>query len=82
MKHQGEHGVAVVAGPITEALLVGAAVAARMCGRSEASWWRDHAAGRIPTPVKLGGRTLWRREELCRWIEARRLLRWLRCREF
>jgi predicted DNA-binding transcriptional regulator AlpA len=41
-----------------------------MCGRSEASWWRDHAAGRIPAPIKLGGRTLWRVEELRRWVEA------------
>jgi hypothetical protein len=35
-----------------------------MCGRSEASWWRDHAAARIPAPIKLGGRTLWRVEDL------------------
>jgi predicted DNA-binding transcriptional regulator AlpA len=53
-----------------ETLLVPADVAGPMCGRSEASWWRDHAAGRIPAPVKLGGRTLWRVEELRRWIEA------------
>jgi prophage regulatory protein len=50
-------------------LLLSAEVAARMCGRSEASWWRDHAAGRIPAPIKLGGRTLWRAEELRRWVE-------------
>jgi predicted DNA-binding transcriptional regulator AlpA len=41
-----------------------------MCGRSEASWWRDHAAGCIPAPVKLGGRTLWRAEELRGWVAA------------
>src|SRR5215510_12160845 len=40
--------------------LVGADVAGPMCGRSEASWWRDHAAGRVPAPVNLGGSTLWR----------------------
>ena len=39
-------------------------------GRSEASWWRDHSAGRIPAPIKLGGSTLWRAEELREWIEA------------
>jgi predicted DNA-binding transcriptional regulator AlpA len=55
---------------IAEALLVSASVAGSMCGRSEASWWRDHAAGRIPTPVKLGGRTLWRAEELRAWVAA------------
>jgi prophage regulatory protein len=51
-------------------LLVGADEAGPMCGRSEASWWRDLAAGRIPAPVRLGGRTLWRTEELRRWVEA------------
>lgn len=53
-----------------EPLLVPADVAGPICGRSEASWWRDHAAGRIPAPIKLGGRTLWRIEELRRWISA------------
>jgi predicted DNA-binding transcriptional regulator AlpA len=56
--------------PTGEALLVSADVAGRMCGRSEASWWRDHAARRIPAPVKLGGRTLWRVAELRRWVDA------------
>jgi predicted DNA-binding transcriptional regulator AlpA len=51
-------------------LLVPANVAGPVCGRSEASWWRDHAAARIPRPVKLGGRTLWRTEELRRWVQA------------
>jgi predicted DNA-binding transcriptional regulator AlpA len=53
-----------------EALLVSAAVAGPMCGRSMASWWRDHGAGRVPAPVCLGGRTLWRVEELRSWVEA------------
>jgi predicted DNA-binding transcriptional regulator AlpA len=53
-----------------EALLAPANVAAPLCSRSVASWWRDHAAERIPAPVRLGGRTLWRKEELRRWIEA------------
>jgi predicted DNA-binding transcriptional regulator AlpA len=57
-------------GPIVEPMLIPADVAGPMCGRSEASWWRDHAAGRNPAPVKLGGRTLWRTEELRRWVEA------------
>jgi predicted DNA-binding transcriptional regulator AlpA len=56
--------------PTFEPLLVSAEVAGPMCGRSEASWWRDHAAERIPAPVRLGGRTLWRVEELRRWVEA------------
>jgi predicted DNA-binding transcriptional regulator AlpA len=55
--------------PPIEALLVPAAVAGRMCGRSEASWWRDYAARRIPAPVRLGGRTLWRVQELREWVD-------------
>jgi predicted DNA-binding transcriptional regulator AlpA len=51
-------------------LLAPAGVAGPLCGRSEASWWRDHAARRVPRPIKLGGRTLWRLEELRRWVEA------------
>jgi predicted DNA-binding transcriptional regulator AlpA len=53
-----------------EALLVPADVAGPLCGRSEASWWRDHAAKRIPAPIRLGGRTLWRVQELREWVEA------------
>jgi predicted DNA-binding transcriptional regulator AlpA len=56
--------------PTIQALLVPAEVAGAMCGRSEASWWRDHAAARIPAPIKLGGRTLWRVQELRDWVEA------------
>jgi predicted DNA-binding transcriptional regulator AlpA len=53
-----------------DTLLVGADVAGPMCGRSEASWWRDLAAKRIPAPIKLGGRTLWRVQELRDWVDA------------
>jgi predicted DNA-binding transcriptional regulator AlpA len=57
-------------GSAVEPLLIPAGVAGPLCGRSEASWWRDHAAGRVPAPVKLGGRTPWRVEELRRWVES------------
>jgi predicted DNA-binding transcriptional regulator AlpA len=49
-------------------LLVNADIAGPLCGRSSTSWWRDHAAGRVPRPVKLGGATLWRRLELESWV--------------
>jgi predicted DNA-binding transcriptional regulator AlpA len=39
-------------------------------GVSEATWWRHHAAGLIPTPVKLGKRTLWYVQELKDWGAA------------
>jgi predicted DNA-binding transcriptional regulator AlpA len=38
---------------------VSATQAARMAGVSQATWWRLHAAGKVPRPNKLGGRTLW-----------------------
>jgi predicted DNA-binding transcriptional regulator AlpA len=36
----------------------------------EAHVWRMHSAGRIPAPVRIGRRTLWRRAELEAWILA------------
>jgi predicted DNA-binding transcriptional regulator AlpA len=50
--------------------LIDAKISSRSSGVSEATWWRLHAAGKVPAPVKLGSRTLWRREELVAWIEA------------
>jgi len=55
---------------LAEPLLVPAAKAARLCGVSEASWYRLKAAGKLPAPVRLGGRVLWRVEELRRWCAA------------
>jgi predicted DNA-binding transcriptional regulator AlpA len=52
------------------ALLVPAEEAGRLCGVSEATWWRLHAAAKVPAPVRLGGRTLWRRAELVAFCEA------------
>jgi predicted DNA-binding transcriptional regulator AlpA len=53
-----------------EPLVMPAAVAAPTYGRSLPSWWRDHAAGRIPRPVKIGRSTLWISAELRAWLEA------------
>jgi hypothetical protein len=44
--------------------LIGARQAAKRCGISVASWERLHAAGKVPAPVRLGGRVLWRVDEL------------------
>jgi len=52
------------------ALLVGAAEAAALCGVSRSTWWALHSSGRVPLPVRLGGRTLWRRAELEEWVAA------------
>lgn len=51
-------------------LLLDAKAAAAMCGVSRTTWWSLHAAGRIPVPVHLGRRTLWRAVELAAWTEA------------
>jgi predicted DNA-binding transcriptional regulator AlpA len=63
-----QHNGTATATPAVEPLLVPAAVAGPMCGRSKASWWRDCAAGRTPAPIKLAGSTLWSVEELKLWI--------------
>jgi predicted DNA-binding transcriptional regulator AlpA len=56
-------------GSIT-ALLVDAAVAAQMCGKSERSWRTWDALGLIPEPVRIGRSVLWRAEELREWVAA------------
>jgi hypothetical protein len=58
------------AGLAVEPLLVPADVAGRMCGVSEATWWRLHAAAKVPAPVKVSHRTLWRVEDLRLWISV------------
>src|SRR5262245_24308446 len=61
----------VVDGPTAlPPLLLRAAEAGVLCGRSLASWYRDNAAGRVPAPVRIGGAVRWRRAELERWVEA------------
>jgi predicted DNA-binding transcriptional regulator AlpA len=56
--------------PAIEPEQVSAGKAARLAGVSEATWWRLHAAGKVPRPNKLGCRTLWRIRELRDWIAA------------
>lgn len=53
-----------------ELLLIPADVAARLCGVSRGHWWMLHSSGRVPLPVRLGRKTLWRVGELHSWIEA------------
>lgn len=51
-----------------EPLLLSAQEAAELLGIGKTLFWQLHSAGRIPLPVKLGRRTLWRREELLGWV--------------
>jgi predicted DNA-binding transcriptional regulator AlpA len=51
-----------------EVLLVDTDAAAAMCGISPASWYRLKARAATPAPVRLGGRTLYRVEDLRLWV--------------
>lgn len=51
-------------------LLVSAADASSACGLSTQTWWRLHSAGKVPAPIKLGGSTRWRVDELHAWVAA------------
>ena len=57
-------------GTAVEPLLLDARAAAALCGVGRTLWLTMHQDGRIPMPLRLGRRTLWRRSELERWIEA------------
>ena len=52
------------------ALAVEATQAARLCGVSRATWYSLRKAGRVPKPIRLGRRVLWRIEELREWMAA------------
>ncbi|MEL7303032.1 MAG: helix-turn-helix domain-containing protein [Pseudomonadota bacterium] len=43
--------------------------AAALLGISRAKLWRGAKSSELPAPVKLGGRTLWRRDELLAVVE-------------
>ena len=51
-------------------LLLSAAQAASLCGVGRSTWWRLHASGRVPSPVKLGSSTRWKAAEIRAWVDA------------
>ena len=51
-------------------LLLTAQEAAAMCGKKLRTWRTWDAAGYVPQPVRIGGSTLWRVDELRSWIDA------------
>jgi predicted DNA-binding transcriptional regulator AlpA len=53
-----------------DTLVVEASSAARLCGVSRSTWFALRSAGRIPKPVRIGRRTLWRLDELKSWLSA------------
>jgi len=54
----------------TAPLLIGVAEVGRITSLAPRTVWRHVSAGRLPRPLKVGGRRLWRREAIVRWIEA------------
>ena len=54
----------------TDRLLIGAKEVARLLSIVPSTLWSWHSAGKLPAPIRLGGRTLWRRAELEAWVAA------------
>jgi len=51
-------------------LLLSASDAARLLGIGERHFHALNSTGRVPLPVELGRRRLWRRRELENWVDA------------
>jgi hypothetical protein len=51
-----------------EPFLVPTPEACRLCAISEAGWHRLKSAARTPAPVRLGGKVLYRTEDLRLWV--------------
>ena len=51
-------------------ILLSAPEAATALGVSRAHFLQLHSSGRVPRPVRLGRRVLWRKAELSAWVEA------------
>jgi predicted DNA-binding transcriptional regulator AlpA len=55
---------------VLDPLLLSAKQAAFLSGKSLRTWRAWDSAGWIPRPVRIGRSTLWRSDELRRWVEA------------
>jgi excisionase family DNA binding protein len=53
-----------------EPLLVDAQGVAAMLGIGRTHLYALNSSGRLPLPIRLGRRTLWRRDELTAWVAA------------
>lgn len=53
-----------------KSLLLSATETAELLGISRSTLYQFDASGKVPSPIRLGGRTLWRREELEQWVKA------------
>jgi len=51
-------------------LLLGAAELGSLLGVSKSTIWAWHSAGKVPQPVRIGGTTRWREDEIRQWVDA------------
>ena len=51
-------------------LLIDVAEAARLTGLSPRTVWRYASCGKFPSPLQVGGRRLWNRQELIKWVSS------------
>ncbi len=57
--------------PRMDPLLLDALAAAAFIDVSRATFWKLHASGKIPLPLRLSQRVVrWRKEELVAWVRA------------
>ncbi len=52
-----------------EKILIPAAEAAALLSMGKSTFWREVAKGTLPEPVKIGGLTRWRVEDLKRFVQ-------------
>jgi len=51
-------------------LLIGAAELGNLLGVGKSTVWSWHSSGKIPLPVRIGGTTRWRGDEIRQWVDA------------
>ena len=54
----------------SEPLLISAEQVASILNVSTRTLWRLLSAGKLPEPVRLGGSTRWRLDQVRQWIDA------------
>lgn len=54
----------------SDKLLLSAKEAAAFIGIARSTWYALRSEGKIPASINLGGRVLWRKNELSAWVNA------------
>lgn len=53
-----------------DTMLLSAVEAAASIGISRSLFYELHAEGKVPAPIRLGKRVLWRKDELRAWVDS------------